>query len=71
MITVSLLVFLLIVSFIAVKYGSAKVGTLTLGRHVGRGCPQRLAEQPVHGCQRHGGGLRGDEPQRAHARHPG
>ncbi|MFI2365662.1 hypothetical protein [Promicromonospora sp. NPDC019610] len=31
MITVSLLVFLLIVAFIAVKYGSAKVGTLTLG----------------------------------------
>ncbi|MEU4364372.1 hypothetical protein [Promicromonospora sp. NPDC023987] len=31
MITVSLLVFLVLVSFIAVKYGSAKVGTLTLG----------------------------------------
>ncbi|GAA4692117.1 hypothetical protein APR04_005779 [Promicromonospora umidemergens] len=31
MITVSLLVLLSIVSFIAVKYGSAKVGTLVLG----------------------------------------
>jgi hypothetical protein len=31
MITVSLLVVLLIAAFIAVKYGKAKVGTLTLG----------------------------------------